>query len=111
MPLIFVLLQVVKKFDNTTWLFTGDPYEWTYAIECGKSVNVIYLDFSEEFDHVPHACLVSKLSGYGIDGLSLKWIDDFLTDWKRVCVRDSYSSWCNVTSYVPQGSVFCLLFI
>ena len=24
-PLIFVLLQVVKKFDNTTWLFTGDP--------------------------------------------------------------------------------------
>ena len=75
------------------------------------SVNVIYLDFSEEFDHVPHACLVSKLSGYGIDGLSLKWIDDFLRDWKRVCVRDSYSNWCNVTSYVPQGSVFCLLFI
>ena len=51
------------------------------------------------------------MSGYGIDGLSLKWIDDFLTDWKRVCVRDSYSNWCNVTSYVPQGSVFCLLFI
>ena len=22
-PLIFVLLQVVKKFDNTTWLFTA----------------------------------------------------------------------------------------
>ena len=51
------------------------------------------------------------MSGYGIDGLSLKWIDDFLTDWKRVCVRDSYSSWCNVTSYVPQGSVLFIIYI
>ena len=57
--------------------------DWTCAIECGKSVDVIYLDFSKAFDCVPHACLISKLSGHGIDGLLLKWIDDFLTDRKQ----------------------------
>ena len=39
---------------------------------------MIYLNFSKAFAHVPHARLISKLSGYGIDGLLLKWIDDFL---------------------------------
>ena len=64
---------------------------------------MIYLGFSEAFDHVPHAFLIFKLSGYGINGLLLKWIDNFLTDWKqRVCVK---WSWCNVTSGVPQDSV------
>ena len=54
------------------------------------------------------ARLISKLLGYGNDGVLLKWISikDFLTNWKqRVCARGSYSSWCNVTSGVPQGSV------
>ena len=31
--------------------------DWTHAIECGKSVDVIYLDYSKAFDRVPHACL------------------------------------------------------
>ena len=80
--------------------------DWTYAIECGKSVDVIYLDFSKAFDRVPHARLISKLLGYGIDGLLLKWIDNFLRDRKqRVCVRGSYFGWCSVSSGVPQGSV------
>ena len=80
--------------------------DWTYAIECGKSVDAIYLDFSKAFDHVPHARLISKLYGYGIDDLLLRWIEDFLTNRKqRVCVRGSYSSWSDVTSGVPQGSV------
>ena len=80
--------------------------DWTHAIECGKSVDVIYLDYSKAFDRVPHARLISKLLGYGIDGVLLKWIKDFLTNRKQhICVRGSYSSWCNVTSGVPQGSV------
>ena len=64
--------------------------DWTYAIECGRSVDVIYLNFSKAFDRVPHAHLISKLSGYGTGGLLLKWTDDFLTDRKqRVCARNS----------------------
>ena len=67
---------------------------------------MIYLDYSKAFDRVPHARLIFKWLGYGIDGVLLKWIKDFLTNRKqRVCVRGSYSSWCNVTSGVPQGSV------
>ena len=36
------------------------------------SVDVIYLDFSKPFDHALHACLISKLLGYRIEGLLLK---------------------------------------
>ena len=80
--------------------------DWTGAIESGKSVDVIYLDFSKAFDRVPHAHLISKLSSYGINGLLLKWIKDFLDNRRqRVCVRGSHSNWSSVTSGVPQGSV------
>ena len=65
--------------------------DWTCAIESGMSVDVIYLDFSKAFDRVPHACLISKLSSYGIDGLLLKWIKDFLDNRRHhIRVRGSY---------------------
>ena len=53
----------------------------------------MYLDYSKAFDCGPHARLISKLLGCGIDGILLKWIKDFLTNWKQlICVRGSYSS-------------------
>ena len=51
--------------------------DWTHAIECGKSVDLIYLDYSKAFDRVPQAHLIYNLLGYGIDGILLKWIKDF----------------------------------
>ena len=42
--------------------------DWTVAIDSGKSVDVIYLDFQKAFDRVPHNRLLSKLRSYGIVG-------------------------------------------
>jgi len=33
----------------------------------GKAVDVIYLDFSKDFDTVPHSILLKKLAGHGLD--------------------------------------------
>ena len=79
----------------------------TKAIDQGDEVDIIYLDFSKAFDKVPYRRLLTKLKSYGIRGKVLCWIKDFLNNRKqRVIVNGSFSEWKDITSRIPQGSVF-----
>ena len=78
----------------------------TDALKNGHSVDLVLLDLAKAFDKVSHAKLIQKLKAYGIDGISVKWIESFLTGRKqRVLKGDNISEWEDVTSSVPQGSV------
>ena len=78
----------------------------TSALDNQIPVDVNYLDFKKAFDTVPHKRLLAKLHDFGIRGLVLKWIEDFLSDRKMfVKIRNASSDHMNVTSRVPQGSV------
>jgi len=67
---------------------------------------VIYLDFAKAFDTVPHERLLIKLASYGVQGSVLQWIKHFLIGRRqRVGVAGSFSTWADVISGVPQGSV------
>lgn len=64
------------------------------------------MDFSKAFDTVPHNRLLNKLKRYGIQNKTHAWISNFLKcREQRVVVGGEHSTWTNVTSGVPQGTV------
>ena len=80
--------------------------QWTLALDNGYGVDVLYLDYRKAFDSVPHKRLIYKLSSVGLHGKLLSWLSFFLSNRiMRVGVRGSYSTWFQMISGVPQGSV------
>ena len=69
-------------------------------------VGMVLMDLSKAFDCISHELLIAKLGAYGFGNDSLRLIFDYLTFRKqRVRINSTYSSWLEVTSGVPQGSV------
>lgn len=80
--------------------------DWSNYVKNDESWDTIYLVFAKAFDSVPHERLLCKVSAYGISGQLLSWIKDFLTDRRQyVSVKGESSSWKNVISGVPLGSI------
>ena len=78
----------------------------TRCIDDGDTVDTIYLDFAKAFDNVPQERLVQKIKAHGIGGKISAWIKGWLRERKqRVCIQGERSSWRDVWSGLPQGSV------
>jgi len=76
------------------------------VVDSGKGFDIIYLDFAKAFDKVPRTRLLRKVKAHGIRGPILAWIEAWLTGRRqRVVLNGKFSSWEEVLSGVPQGSV------
>lgn len=62
------------------------------AMDLGKQVDVIYLDFSKAFDSVDHKLLLNKLKAYGITGKLFSWIENYLTNRQQRVVVNGETS-------------------
>ena len=76
------------------------------SLDNGHEVRSVFLDMSKAFDKVWHKSLIFKLKQNGVSGNLLSTLTDFLTLRKqRVVLNGQLSSWSNIESGVPQGSI------
>ena len=64
------------------------------------------MDLSKAFDTISHDLLIAKLHASGFDKDAIKLIKSYLSNrWQRTKINWSFSSWSELITGVPQGSV------
>ena len=64
------------------------------------------MDLSKAYDCIPHDLLIAKLEAYGLDKISLNILFDYLNNRKqRTKIGCSFSSWCDIITGIPHGSI------
>ena len=75
-------------------------------LDNNKVVEGVFMDLSKAFDCVPHDLLTAKLAAYSVHENLLMYIYSHLSNRKQyVCINNAHSSFQNVISGVPQGSI------
>ena len=79
---------------------------WLNAIDNGKMIGVVLVDFKKAFDLVDHQILIKKLEIYGIKDGALQWFNTYLTNRKQqVSINNCKSDFQHISYGVPQGSI------
>ena len=79
---------------------------WKRALDKKLCAAAILTDLSKAFDCINHELLIAKLEAYGFSKNSLTYIYSYLSERKqRTKINTSYSSWNDIKSGVPQGSI------
>ena len=80
--------------------------KWRQPLDQDLVFYALLTDLSKTFDCLSHELLVAKLVAYGVEISSVRLIYDYLTNRKqKTKIGNNYSSWRDILSGVPQGSV------
>ena len=79
---------------------------WKKALDNRKIDGALLTDLSKAFDCLNQELLIAKLEAYGFHHSALTYISSYLSDRKqRTKVNNFLSSWSNIETGVPQGSI------
>ena len=102
-----------RKYHSTEFAALEFTDKIILNLDQGKLPIAIFLELTIAFDTIDHTILTNKLKYYGVHGIALDWFKSYLGDRKQyVQYNDSNSSYSNISTGVPQGSILGpLLFI
>ena len=96
-----------RKNHSTSFALISLYDKISAGFDANKHTVGIFLDLSKAFDTVDHAILTPKLDHYGIRGLPLVWIQNYLCNRFQYV---EYNGFCllsdKIKCGVPQGSIF-----
>ncbi len=101
-----VRLSAFRKNYITQAILLKAVGDWRKALDNGKYVRGILMDWSKAFDVIPHGLFLAKLHAYGCDTNVLKLMYSYPNDRKqRTKIGSARSEWKILTKGLPQGSV------
>ena len=79
---------------------------WKQTLDKNGYAAAMLMDLSKAFDTLNHELLLAKLHAYGFSKSAIKLVHSYLKNrWQRTKINNSFSSWKELLSGVPQGSV------
>ena len=95
-----------RKDYSTQYCLAIMLNRWHKALDKNQNAGALLTDLSKAFDCINHDLLIAKLEAYGFDHNSLMYINSYLTGRKqRTKVNNSFSTWADIITGVPQGSI------
>jgi len=102
----WVLDLIDKKLDgkqfgglrgkSTTHALIDMIHHWISALDKGKSVRLLFVDYAKAFDDVDHSTVMRKLINFDVTDFLIRWICCFLTDHQqRVKLCDVFQAGCS----------------
>ena len=99
------------KGYNSQYALLAMIEHWKMPLDNNGLAGGIIMDLSKAFDTINRQLLIAKLHAYGFSEDSLELVLDYLTGrWYRTKINVSFSSWSELLSGVPQGSVLGPIF-
>ena len=79
---------------------------WKSAVDKGKFFGTLLTNLSKAFDCLSHELIIAKLNAYRFNLAALKLVQSYmLKRQQKTKINQSYSSWEDIISAVPRGSI------
>ena len=80
--------------------------KWRCVLDKKGFGGAVLMDLSKAFDCLSHELLAAKLHAYGFSKNSIRLLQSYLSNrFQRTKINTSFSSWSELLTGVPQGSV------
>ena len=95
-----------RKGYNAQHALVAMIEKWKSSLDKNGYAGGVLMDLSKAFDCLNHDLLLAKLYAYGFSKQSLTLIRSYLKNrWQRAKINTSFSTWSELLTGVPQGSV------